>query len=122
MSWIFGLDPAHLFFFCTRISMASGLKKDQSNIKSINWYWYVINSRKKYQMWNRSCYSLICDRWWYKTIFNCWDGNNFYGWAISQTLPAGGFKWVENASQFAKDSMKSYNEESDEGCFLEADT
>ena len=55
------------------------------------------------------------------TIFNCWDGNNFYGWAISQKLPAGGFKWVENASQFAKDSMKSYNEESDEGCFLEAD-
>ena len=28
---------------CTRISMATSLKKDQSKFRSINWYWYVIN-------------------------------------------------------------------------------
>ena len=39
-----------------------------------------------------------------------WDVNNLYGWA----MPVNGFKWVENASQFDKYFMKSYNENSDE--------
>ena len=29
------------------------------------------------------------------------DANNLYGWSMSQSLPTGGFKWVEN-SRFAK--------------------
>ena len=29
------------------------------------------------------------------------------------------FKWVEQISQFNEDFIKSYYEESDEGCFLE---
>ena len=31
------------------------------------------------------------------------------------------FKWVENTSQFNEDFVKSYNEENDEGYFLEVD-
>ena len=31
------------------------------------------------------------------------------------------FKWIEDTSQFNEDFIKSYNEESDEGYFLEAD-
>ena len=29
-----------------------------------------------------------------------WDVKNLYKWAISQRLPLGGFKWVEETSQF----------------------
>ena len=48
-----------------------------------------------------------------------WDLNNLYGWAMLQK-EISNFEWVENAS-FKKDFMKNYNEESDEGYFLEVD-
>ena len=44
-----------------------------------------------------------------------------YGWALSQKLPLGGFKWVEETSQFNKSLIKSYNEDSGTGYFLEVD-
>ena len=47
------------------------------------------------------------------------DVNNLYGWAMSQKFPVNIFKWIEEASQFNEDFIKSYNEESDEGHFLE---
>ena len=49
-----------------------------------------------------------------------WDVNNLYGWARSQKLPVGGFRLVENTSQFNKDFMKNYSED-DDGYFLEVD-
>ena len=51
----------------------------------------------------------------------CWDVTNLYSWAMSQTLPVNDFKQVEDISEFNKDFVKSYNDESDEGCFLEVD-
>ena len=50
-----------------------------------------------------------------------WDVNNLYGWAMSQKLSANNFEWVKDTSQFNEDFIKIYNEESDEGCFLEVD-
>ena len=50
-----------------------------------------------------------------------WDVNNLYGWATSQKLPGNNFEWIEDTSQFNEDFIKNYNEESDEGYFLEAD-
>ena len=44
--------------------------------------------------------------------------NNLYGWAIFQKWPLGGFKWVEEISQFNKDFIKSCDDDSDEGYFL----
>ena len=40
---------------------------------------------------------------------------------MSQKLPADGFKWFENISQFSKDFIEDYNEDSHDGYFLEVD-
>ena len=40
---------------------------------------------------------------------------------MSQKLPGGSFKWVENASQFTEDFIKSYNEDSNIWYFLKVD-
>ena len=38
---------------------------------------------------------------------------------MSQKLPVNKFEWIEVTSQFNEDFIKNYNEESDEGYFLE---
>ena len=50
-----------------------------------------------------------------------WDRDNLYGWAISQKLPVNNFKWIKDTSQFNEDFIKNYDQESDEGYFLEID-
>ena len=40
---------------------------------------------------------------------------------MSRKLPVNGFKWVEDKSQFSKDFIENYNEDRDEGYFLEVD-
>ena len=50
-----------------------------------------------------------------------WDLNNLYGLEMSQKLPANDQKWVKDISEFDESFIKSGNEESDEGCFLEVD-
>ena len=50
-----------------------------------------------------------------------WDVNNLYGWAMSQKLPVNNFHWIEDISEFDESFIENYNEESDEGYFLEVD-
>ena len=50
-----------------------------------------------------------------------WDVNNPYAWAMSQKLPVNNFGWIKDTSQFTEDFKINYNEESDEGYFLEDD-
>ena len=47
------------------------------------------------------------------------DVNNLYGWAMSQKLPINGFKWVKKFLKFNERFIKSYNENSNIGYFLE---
>ena len=49
------------------------------------------------------------------------DVKNLYGWAMSQKLPLIDFKWIGETSKFNKDFIKSYNEDSSIGYFLEVD-
>ena len=50
-----------------------------------------------------------------------WDVNNLYGWVMSQKLQVNKFEWIKDTSQRNEDFIKNYNEESDEGYFLEVD-
>ena len=50
-----------------------------------------------------------------------WDVNDLCGWAILQKLPVNKFEWIKDTSQFNEDFIESYNEESDQGYFLEVD-
>ena len=49
------------------------------------------------------------------------DANNFYGWTMSQKLPANGFEWVKKLSKFDKRFIKNYRKNNDKICFLEVD-
>ena len=49
------------------------------------------------------------------------DANNLYGWATSLKLQVNGFKWESDLLRFNEDFIKSYNENSDVGYFLEVD-
>ena len=40
---------------------------------------------------------------------------------MSEKFPVNKFEWIEDTSQFNEDFIKDYNEESDEGYFLEVD-
>ena len=42
------------------------------------------------------------------------------GWAKSQKLPVNNSEWIED-THFNEDFIKNYNQESDEGYFLEVD-
>ena len=49
------------------------------------------------------------------------DGNNLYGWAMSQKLPVNGFKWLGDTSEINEEFMKNYDENNDKGYILEVD-
>ena len=48
------------------------------------------------------------------------DANNLYGWAMSQYLPTGSFKWLTE-KQINKINLAQYNEDSKKGLLLEVD-
>ena len=48
------------------------------------------------------------------------DANNLYGWAMSQALPTGGFKWL-SPKQIEKINLGKYTENSKKGMILEVD-
>ena len=52
------------------------------------------------------------------TFISYLDMNNLYGWAMSEYLPYGGFKWLKNVDGF---DMMSISEKSLIGYFLEVD-
>ena len=47
------------------------------------------------------------------------DASNLYGWAMSQKLPADGFKWIKDLFQFNERFIKNYGENSNKAYFLE---
>ena len=48
------------------------------------------------------------------------NANKIYGWAMSQYLPTGGFRWVDDSQQLAK-SLAEQPADGPEGFILEVD-
>ena len=48
------------------------------------------------------------------------DANNLYGWAMSQYLPTGGFKWLKD-NEIEEVDLAKYHDESKKGLILEVD-
>ena len=48
-----------------------------------------------------------------------WHENNLNDWVMSQKLSANNFEWIKNTLKLNKDLIKTYNEESDEGYFID---
>ena len=48
------------------------------------------------------------------------DANNFYGWAMSQPLPTGGFQWVGDCDRLAE-TITEHPADSRDGYILEVD-
>ena len=49
------------------------------------------------------------------------DANNFYGFAMSEPLPADGLEWMKDLSKIDEDFIKNYDENSDKGYIIEVD-
>ena len=52
------------------------------------------------------------------------DANNLYGWAMSERLPTGNFKWLNNLPDTPEEIeffLSKYTEDSDKGIILEVD-
>ena len=47
------------------------------------------------------------------------DANNLYGWAMSQPLPTGGFKWINDVSRFTPDEISRLVKHGSKGYLLE---
>lgn len=54
------------------------------------------------------------------TFLGYWDANNLYGWAMSQSLPYGSFKWLTDSEIWNLD-ITCANDDSPTGHFLEVD-
>ena len=48
------------------------------------------------------------------------DTNNLFGWAMSQCLPTGGFKWMSQ-KKIEKTNLATYTKNSKKGLILEVD-
>ena len=62
-----------------------------------------------------------CDKNKESSYLKYWDANNLYGWTMYQKFLVNNLKWVRDISKFDKSFIKSSNEESDKGYFLEVD-
>ena len=49
------------------------------------------------------------------------DANNLYGWAMSQALPLGNYKWEVKPSQFTPEFIESLKDDDEKGYILECD-
>ena len=127
---IHGLDPAH-FLSAPGLAWQACLKKTGINLELLTDIDMLLMLEKgirgriyeaihRYAKANNK-YMNIYDKGIESSYLVFLDANNLYGWAMSRKLSVNGFKWLEKLSKFIKRFIKSYNENSHKGHFLEVD-
>ena len=123
----YGLDPCH-YFSSPGLSWDAMLKMTGvklEKISDIDKYLFIEKGlrggisyiAKRYAKANNK-YMNDYDPEKLSTFITYLDMNNLYGWAMSEYLPYGGFKWLKNVDGFG---VMSINEKSPRGYFLEVD-
>ena len=128
---IYKLDPAH-FLSAPGLASQACLKKTKVELELLTdidmllmvekgtgggishaIHWYVKSNNKNMKSYDNNISSYLMYL----------DTSNLYGWAMSEKLPVNGFKWIEKSrlSRFNEIFIKNYNQNSDEGYFLEVD-
>ena len=125
----YGLDPCH-YFTSPGLSWDAMLKMTKVKLElmtDINMYQFIEKEM-------RGAVSYIANRYGkannkYMKEYNenepskylmYLDANNLYGWAMSQYLPYGSFKWLSD-EELNKIDLGKYKEDSREGLVLEVD-
>ena len=128
---IYGLDPSY-FYSAPGLAWEARFKKTEVKLKlltDINMLLMIekgirggmCQSTHRYAKANNK-YMKNYDEKIESSYLTYLDANNFYGWAMSQKLPVNGFMWYNDyLSDFNEDFIKNYDENNDEGCFLEVD-
>ncbi len=106
---IYGLDPFH-FVSAPSLAWQAALKYTGIKLKQLNdldMHDFIKQGirggvsyvARKYSEAN-NIYMQEYDNTKESTFINYTDANNLYGWAMLQSLPVGGFKWVETTTLF----------------------
>ena len=123
----YGLGPCHYFsspgFSWDAMLKMTGIKLEK--ISDIDKYLFIEKGlrggisyiAKRYAKANNK-YMSDYDSNKQSTFITYLDKNNLYGWAMSEYLPYGEFKWLKNVDEL---DVMSINEKSDIGYILEVD-
>ena len=128
---IYGLDSFH-FYSVPGLAWQACLKKTDVRLELLTDYQMLLiieegirggmcESTHRYAKANNR-YIKIYDKKIESSYLTYLDANNLYEWAMSQKLPVNGFMWYnEYLSDFNEEFIENYDENSDEGYFLEVD-
>ena len=123
----YGLDPCHCF-------SAPGLSWDKmlkmtgaklQKVSDIGKYLFIEKALRGRIFYIAKRYAKVNNKYMsdydsnkQATFITYLDKNNLYGWAMSEYLPYGEFKWLKNVNKL---DVMSINEKSDVGYILEVD-
>ena len=123
----YGLDPCH-YFRSPRLSRDTMLKMtgvELEEISDIDKYLFIVKGLRGGISYIAKRYTKVNNKYMndynpkkQSTFMTYLDMNNLYGWAMSEYLPYGGFKWLKNVDGF---DVMSISEKSLIGYFREVD-
>ena len=105
----YGLDPCH-YFSSPRLSWDAMLKMTGVKFKKtsdIDKYLFIEKGLRGGISYTAKRYAIVNNKYINdydpknpSTFITYLDMNNLYGWAMSENLPCGGFKWLKNVDEF----------------------
>ena len=125
------LDPAH-FYTAPGLAWIAALKYTGIKLELLTRLGYAADVRERYSRWyHRQCIDMqrqTTNTWEISTILKeessylqYLDANNLYGWAMSQDLPTGNFKWEKNVEKFTAKKIANLVKRNGKGYLLEVD-